>query len=275
MSAICANATLSPMDELDLNIQLGGSLISLSRSSTTASAPSALAISRHPQEPPEQSGTPGSPPGTSSLTPLETPIPSGHTIHTQLEGTIPPIYDGTGGAARRWFNRVELHFLVNQQSTAAKDPLRKVGLTLCWIHGPGVDDWVDSQINWLMEQAHERIAVADPWGVFRQTFLEFFSYPSDVRQWCASARRYQKDIDTFNSPWVDKGMANVDDENDRTFWTSNSGNQPAQAPLKGMSFLVSTTHCVMAVCGYDNILTLDPMFAKKPVRIDQGQQEII
>ncbi|KAH9180815.1 hypothetical protein EDB89DRAFT_68266 [Lactarius sanguifluus] len=295
MSAICANATLSSVDDLDLNIQLGGSLISLSRSSTTAPAPSALAISRRPQEPSEQSGTPGSPSETSSLTTLVTPIPSRHSIYTELEGTIPPIFDGTGGAARRWFNRVELHFFVNQQSTAAKDPLRKVGLTLCWIHGPRVDHWVNSQINWVMEQVHERIAVADPWAVFRQTFLEFFSYLSEVRrakadleklkmedgnvdeyigtftnladlaqlsldspltmeifrgglprphvqkcllsandwpntfeEWCASARRYQKNIDTFNSPRVDKKMANVDNENDRTFWTSNRGNRPAQ-----------------------------------------------
>ncbi|KAH8980348.1 hypothetical protein EDB86DRAFT_568614 [Lactarius hatsudake] len=294
MSAICANATLSPMDDLDLNIQLGGSLVSLSRSSTTTSAPSALAISRRPQGPSEQSGTLGSPPETSSLTltPVVTPISSRLSIHTQLEGTIPPIFDGTGGAARRWFNRVELHFFVNQQSAAAKDPLRKVGLTLCWIHGPRVDYWVNCQINWVMEQEHKRIAVADPWAVFRQTFLEYFSYPSDVRrakadleklkmedgnvdeyigtftsladlaqlsldspltmemfrgglprphvqkcllsandwpntfeEWCASARRYQENIDTFNSPRVDKKMANVDDENDRTFWTRN---RPAQ-----------------------------------------------
>ncbi|KAH9066381.1 hypothetical protein EDB87DRAFT_1573979 [Lactarius vividus] len=296
MSAICANAILTSMDNLDLNIRLGDSnLISLSRSSATAPTPSALAISRCPQEPSEQSGTPGSTSGTSPLAPVVMPVPSIPFIHTQLEGTIPPIFDGTGGAARRWFNRVELHFFVDQQFNVAKDPLQKVGLTLCWIRGPRVEYWVDSQINWLMEQVHGRIAVADPWAVFRQTFLDSFLYLSEVRrakadlkqlkmedgnvdeyigtftnladlaqlsldshltmemfrgglprplmvkcllsandwpktfkEWCALARRYQENTDTIDSLRVDKKMANVDNENDKTFWTHKRRNQQAQ-----------------------------------------------
>lgn len=126
-----ATTALVDSDDLDPNIQPQGStLVSIPRSTASASTPSAFAI-----------------PG-------------------ELVGTIPPIFDGTGGAARRWLKRVELYFFVNQQSSVANDPLRKIGLTLNWIRERRVDYWVDRQIDWLMDQAHGRNVVADPWAEF-------------------------------------------------------------------------------------------------------------
>jgi hypothetical protein len=176
------NATVAPISDPDLNIQFGSStLASLSRSTTTASTPSASTTLGGPNESPEQPGSPGSPSGPEELLPLLLSLPS---ITKELEATIPPIFDGTtsGRAARRWFNRVELHFFVNKQSLGAKDPLRKIGLTLGWIRGSEVEYWVDKQINWLMDQAQGRNVVADPWAVFRQDFLQSFSNVLEVRR---------------------------------------------------------------------------------------------
>jgi hypothetical protein len=173
------------MHDLDLNIRHGvSSFVSFSPSTApaTASATSAFGMLGCPQESSEQSGTSGSTPGAGEVGPLVLPMSSRLPIITEIEGTAPPLFDGTGVAARRWFKRAENHFFVNQQSTAAKDPLRKIGITLSWICGPRVDYWVDRQIDWLKDQEHGRNAVADPWAVFQQAFLESFSSLSDVRR---------------------------------------------------------------------------------------------
>ena len=164
-----SNATVTPID-LDSDIQLEGSTpVSLYRSTATASTP--LAIPGGPKESSEQPGTFGNPPPS---------LLSRPSITTELEGTVPPIFDGTGGAARRWLKRVELYFFVNQQSSVVNHPLRKIGLTLCWIRGPRVDYWVDKQIDWLMDQAHGRNVVADPWAEFRNDFLQSFPKKIEV-----------------------------------------------------------------------------------------------
>lgn len=86
-----ATTALVDSDDLDPNIQPQGStLVSIPRSTGSASTPSAFAI-------------PGEP-----------------------VGTIPPIFDGTGGAARRWLKRVELYFFVNQQSSMRTIPFERL-----------------------------------------------------------------------------------------------------------------------------------------------------
>jgi hypothetical protein len=117
------------------------------------------------------------------------------SVNTELEGTTPPIFDGTGGA-RHWFKRVELHFLVNQESTA----LQKIGITLSRIHGSRVDYWVGRQIDWLKDQAHGRNAVADPWAVFQQAFLGSYWSLSEVRRAKADLKKLQMkdgDVDEY------------------------------------------------------------------------------
>lgn len=194
------NATATPIDHLDLNIQLGGSsLVSPSRSTATASTPSAFAILEVPQKSSDQPGTSRSPTGAEELIPLLLSLPS---VTKELEATIPPIFDGTtsGRVARRWFNRVELHFFVNQQSFVAKDPLRKIGLTLGWIRGSGVDHWVDKQIDWLLNQAQGRNVVADPWAEFRQDFIQSFSNVLEARRASTDLKKLEMkdgDIDEY------------------------------------------------------------------------------
>jgi hypothetical protein len=287
------NATVTPIGDHDLNIQVGGPTpvsLSCSRSTATASTPSLFAILGGPQGSPEQPGTPRSPSGAEELIQLLLSLPS---ITKKLEATIPPTFDGTtsGRAAHRWFNRVELHFFVNQQSFVAKDPLRNIGLTLGWIRGSGVDYWVDKQINWLMDQAQGRNVVADPWAEFRQDFLQSFSNVTEARrastdlkklemkngdideyirtfenladlaqfpldspltaekferglpryfvnrwlrntkeipktftEWCAFARRHQKNDEDFKSIRADRQRANMDENDDKTSWTRECGN---------------------------------------------------
>ena len=128
------------MGDVYLNIRHGGSsLVSLSQSTatTTTSTSSTFAMSS------DQTGTLRSPLGEGEVGQLELPMFSRLSLTTKMEGTTPLIFDGTNGEARRWFNKVELHFFVNQQSTAAKDVLQKIGLTLGWIRGSRVDYWVD------------------------------------------------------------------------------------------------------------------------------------
>jgi hypothetical protein len=171
------NATVTPPDDRDPNTQLGSStFVSISQSTVPASTPSAFAISGGTQQSSERTGTPGSPPGTGELIQHLQSLLSRPSVTTELEGTTPPIFDGTGGEAPRWFNRVELYFIVNEDSSVAKDPLRKIGLTLCWIRGPRVDYWVDKQIKRLMDQVPGRNAVADPWTKFREDFLQNFTH---------------------------------------------------------------------------------------------------
>ena len=187
-------------DDLDLNIQFGGStFISLSRATATASTPSAFAVLGGPQESSEQPGTPRNASGAVELIPH---LLSLSTITKEIEVTIPPLFDGTtcGSAARRWFNRVELHFFVNQHSFVAKDILRKIGLTLGWIRGPGVDHWVDKKVDWIMDQAQGRTVVADPWTEFRQDFIQSFSNVMEARRASADLKKLEMkdgDIDEY------------------------------------------------------------------------------
>jgi hypothetical protein len=194
------NAVATPIGDPNMNIQSGGStLVSHSRSTATTSTPSAFAISGGPHESFGQPGSPRNLPWAEELMPL---LPSLPTITKELEATIPPIFDGTtsGRAARHWFNRVELHFFVNEKSLVAKDPLRKIGLTLGWIRGSGVEYWVDKQINWLMDQTQGRNLVADPWAEFRQDFLQFFSNVLEARRASADLKNLEMkdgDIDEY------------------------------------------------------------------------------
>lgn len=151
------------------------------------------------QESSEQSGTHRSLSGPEELIPLLLSLP---TITKEIEATIPPLFDGTtsGRAARRWFNRVQLHFFVNQHSFVAKDPLRKIGLTLGWIRGSGVDHWVDKKVDWLMDQAQGRNVVADPWTEFRQDFFQTFSNVMEARRAYADLKKLEMkdgDIDKY------------------------------------------------------------------------------
>ena len=82
----------------------------------------------------------------------------------------------------------------------AKDPLRKIGLTLGWIRGSGVDHWVDKKVDWLMNQAQGRNVVADPWTEFRQDFLQSFSNVMEARRASADLKKLEMkdgDIDKY------------------------------------------------------------------------------
>ena len=84
----------------------------------------------------------------------EGPVPKGKKETDQedagnggLKGKTPNIFDGDQAKSKAFLSGTKIYFCINRKKTEIKNCYTRVLLTLSFIKGPNVINWVDTQVD--------------------------------------------------------------------------------------------------------------------------------
>jgi hypothetical protein len=107
-----------------------------------------------PAGPPGGRGPPGrGPPGGGDAAPQVNPaLPIGQPSpqgNGSLKGTTPTIFDGNRKNTRQFTQEFTLYRMINQDAVTMKNVYTQTALTLFFMRGPAINDWVQQQTDKL------------------------------------------------------------------------------------------------------------------------------
>ena len=83
------------------------------------------------------------------------------------------IFRGDPSEAEHFINKFAAYFMAHDEELVLASPVTRVALTLSWVKGEEVDQWVDQQLQWLelQDQQDPKVEVG---GAFIEAFFEQF-----------------------------------------------------------------------------------------------------
>ena len=84
---------------------------------------------------------------------------------------LPEIFKGNPSKAEHFIYKFAAYFIAHDEEPVLASPVARVALTLSWIKGEEVDQWVDQQLQWLKLQDWQDLKVG---SAFVEAFFEQF-----------------------------------------------------------------------------------------------------